>query len=324
MKFKISEVKQIIKEEVERIQKIEQLNERKKLIEKELGTLLNEFTVVAPGDKKTLKDLTTNGKHYLESLAKLLKKYPESKMQGLIQKFAVIQQQVEAELSGIALKGEGKPESPAQTAKPGTPKATVKPVQIPAGVPASIAGTAGGAQEVEEGIGLSLTNRQGQNLKPNTAHKKVRSGLKENQKVDEGNFLKRGLNKVGHTLSFGDRTTDKGAYSWNQQYENLNSKNLKWLINYFNGKNNIYKPGGADSASYLKKIIDDLKLIIDKDSFPPAKNIGLIKNAYDQLNNARSQPSIYLPPYKEGDKNQYRAVKDVLKNLYDLTYNEAN
>ena len=179
MKFTISEVKQIVKEEIERIQKIESLNERKKSIQNEMASLLNEFTVVAPGDKATLKHLTGNGKKYLESLAKLSKKYPEStKIQGLIAKFAAIQQQVEMELSGIALKGEGKPETPAQTAAPGTPKAVVKPVQIPAGVPASVAATAGAPQEVEEGLGLSFTNQKGQNVKPQVPHMKPRIGTK--------------------------------------------------------------------------------------------------------------------------------------------------
>ena len=73
MKFKVSEVKQIINEEVQRIQKIEALNERKKAIEKQLGTLLNEFNIVSPHDKQTLKDLVKNGKEYIESLSKLAK-----------------------------------------------------------------------------------------------------------------------------------------------------------------------------------------------------------------------------------------------------------
>lgn len=176
MKFKVSEVKQIINEEVQRIQKIEALNERKKAIEKQLGTLLNEFNIVSPHDKQTLKDLVKNGKEYIESLSKLGKKYPESKFKDLIGKFAVIQQQAEAELSGIALKGEAKATTPAQTAAPGTPKASVKAVQIPAGVPASVSGTAG---EVEEGLGLSQTNQRGVNVKPKVPHMKPRPGSKQ-------------------------------------------------------------------------------------------------------------------------------------------------
>ena len=38
-------------------------------------------------------------------------------------------------------------------------------------------------EEMEEGMGISLTNRQGQNLKPETPHKKVRTGLNESIKA---------------------------------------------------------------------------------------------------------------------------------------------
>ena len=165
MKVTISQVKQIVTEELQRIHKIEELNERRKSIETELGGILNEFTIVSPGDKATLKHLTKNGKSYLESLAKLAKKYPESKFGKLIAKFATLQKEAEGELSGIAFSGEGKPEAPEEGVAPGTPKATVTPVQVPAGVPASIAKTVG-AQEVEEGVGLSLINKNGVNAKP--------------------------------------------------------------------------------------------------------------------------------------------------------------
>ena len=179
MKFKLSEVKQIINEEIQRAEKIKELNEKKSVIENKLGTLLNEFTIVAPGDKTTFKHITTNGKSYLTSLAKLAKKYPESKFAKLIAKFATLQKEVEGALSDIAFKGEGKPESPEEGVAPGTPQAVVKPsASTKPAVPAAVAATVGSEEELAEGEGLSLTNQHGQNLKPNTPHKKVRSGLK--------------------------------------------------------------------------------------------------------------------------------------------------
>ena len=313
MKVTISQVKQIVTEELQRIHKIEELNERRKSIETELGGILNEFTIVSPGDKATLKHLTKNGKSYLESLAKLAKKYPESKFGKLIAKFATLQKEAEGELSGIAFSGEGKPEAPEEGVAPGTPKATVTPVQVPAGVPASIAKTVG-AQEVEEGVGLSLINKNGVNAKPTFIKKKINEDA-----VDEANFLKRGLNSVGKALSIGDRATDANSYS-NSSLGKLNSKNIKYVANYIQGKNtSIGVPTRQNITRELKDIATDIKSVLDK-----GKQNSLLKNAYDKLNNIVSHPNSYIPNYVQGEKNQYGFILEALKELYDLTYNEGN
>ena len=174
MKFKISEIKQIINEELQRAEKIRTLNEAKEAIQFELGAILNEFKIVSPGDKESLKHLTQDGKKYLESLVALSKKYPDDKFTKMASDFVKIQQQAESTLSKIAFSNEGKPATPDQSVVPGTPKAVVN--QIPAGVPASVAKTTGA---VEENSSVSLANQKGQNLKPNTPHIKTRSGLKK-------------------------------------------------------------------------------------------------------------------------------------------------
>jgi hypothetical protein len=167
IKITRSKLNNIISEEVERIKKIKELNERKISIQKELN-LLNEFTVVSPGDKESLKSLSQNGRPYLNSLNTLAKKYPDSKFQKLIQKFVMLHKEAESVLADMALKGEAKPNDIGQS--PAMPEARVNPVPVAA--PAS-------EEEIMEGDGVSLTNKQGQNAKPNTPHKKVRAGVKK-------------------------------------------------------------------------------------------------------------------------------------------------
>lgn len=166
MKFKSSEIKKLINEEIQRVNKIEKLTEQRDSIKSEIDSLLNEFTIVSPGDKKSLKALTKNGKEYLESLTTLLKKYPESKFQKILVKFATIHKEAESELSQIAFKGEAKPENPGQLVDPAMPKAVVQQVTTP------VAATVGYPQPVAEGEGLSLANKKGMNVKPVVLKKK--------------------------------------------------------------------------------------------------------------------------------------------------------
>lgn len=172
-----SQLNQLISEEVQRLKKIKELNEKKESIKKELS-ILNEFTVVSPGDKESLKSLTQHGRQYLNSLNTLTKKYPESKLPKLLQKFVMLHKEAEGVLADMALNGESKPDTPGQV--PAMPSATVTTVPVASATsPATPATMAVAAEEeLSENGSLSLSNKQGQNLKPNVAHVKKRTGVK--------------------------------------------------------------------------------------------------------------------------------------------------
>ena len=174
MKITRSQLNQIISEEVQRMKKIKTLNERKESIKKELK-LINEFNVVAPGDKESLKSLTQNGRPYLNSLNTLAKKYPDSKFPKMVEKFVLLHKEAESILAGIAIKGDGKEGAIEQT--PAMPGATVSPVPAPAPTPFPSAPTTIAEDNVEEGLGLSQTNQRGQNVKPQVPHMKPRPGI---------------------------------------------------------------------------------------------------------------------------------------------------
>ena len=124
---------------------------------------------------------------------------------------------------------------------------------------------------------------------------------------------------MGKALSIGDRATDANSYS-NSSLGKLNSKNIKYVANYIQGKNtSIGVPTRQNITRELKDIATDIKSVLDK-----GKQNSLLKNAYDKLNNIVSHPNSYIPNYVQGEKNQYGFILEALKELYDLTYNEGN
>lgn len=145
----------------------------------------------------------------------------------------------------------------------------------------------------------------------------------ENFELNEGNILKRGLNKVGKSLSLGSRITSPETYSL-EAYKSLGTKNLKWLINLFKGKNSQYKPN-ENTLSYLKDICKDLKTIIDKGRgysiSEKNESYRKISNCYNDLTSQLRYP---LPKYDPSDKNQYSRILDILNTLYTLSYNDGN
>lgn len=169
-------------------------------------------------------------------------------------------------------------------------------------------------KDTEEGIEMSLTNIKGINAKPSAPYFNS-----EEEMVDEVNFLKRGINTVGKALSIGDRATDSDSV-FNKSLGKLNSKNIKYVTDYIQGKNTAFgSPTRENITRELKEIASDIKSILDKGN----KNT-LLQNSYDALNNIVSNPKTYIPNFVQGEKNQYEFIIDTLKKLHDLTYNEGN
>jgi len=272
MKVTLSEIKQIIKEEVDRYKKIKLLEAKKASVEKELEEFLKE---IEEGEfEEGIGMSLTNKKGTNAKPSAPYFKSEEEMEEGV----------------GLSLTNKK-----GMNVRPNTPIFNSE-------------------KDTDEGVEMSLTNKKGMNAKPNAPYFKP-----EEEMVDEANFLKRGLNSVGKALSIGDRATDANSYS-NSSLGKLNSKNIKHVANYIQGKNTaVGAPTRENITRELKDIANDIKSILDKGKQNPS-----LKNAFDKINNIVSHPSSYIPNFIQGEKNQYGFILELLKELYDLTYNEGN
>lgn len=152
MKIKLSEVKQIIKEEVDRYKKIQLLETKKKSIEKELKEFLKEIE-----EEEVEEGVEHNPKKYNEEISKLAKQLEDFQIKWSVN-FGKM-----------------------------TVDALIEKVRHNYNK---------GYKEVEEGIGMSLTNKKGINSKPEAGH------LKE-EEMEEGigisKMIEKGQNKKPET-----------------------------------------------------------------------------------------------------------------------------
>ena len=128
----------------------------------------------------------------------------------------------------------------------------------------------GEEEEIEEGEGISLTNRQGQNLKPNTPHKKVRSGLSESDKAQYESKLD-GLKKENASLKVALKEYKESFVVLRKQINEVQTFNAKLAY-----ANKVFTKGGLTNEE---------------------KNI--IAEQFDNCNTADEAKSLYNKLIKE-------------------------
>jgi hypothetical protein len=144
-------------------------------------------------------------------------------------------------------------------------------------------------EEMEEGAGISLTNRQGQNLKPNTPHKKVRTGLSESIKAQYESKLD-GLKKENESLKTALKEYKDSFVVLRKQINEVQTFNAKLAY-----ANKVFTKGGltneektriseqfdvcktAEEAKALynkliKEGVSSVKTTVDKIKLPKAAN----------------------------------------------------
>jgi len=125
-------------------------------------------------------------------------------------------------------------------------------------------------EELEEGEGISLTNRQGQNLKPNTPHKKVRSGLSESDKAQYESKLD-GLTKENASLKTALKEYKDSFVVLRKQINEVQTFNAKLAY-----ANKVFTKGGLTNEEK-----------------------GIIAEQFDNCNTADEAKSLYNKLIKE-------------------------
>jgi len=149
-------------------------------------------------------------------------------------------------------------------------------------------------EEMEENSGISLTNRQGQNLKPNTPHKKVRTGLDESIKAQYESKLD-GLKQENESLKNALKEYKDSFVVLRKQINEVQTFNAKLAY-----ANKVFTKGGltneektriseqfdvcktAEEAKALynkliKEGVSSVKTSVDKIKLPKAANTSSSK-----------------------------------------------
>ncbi len=149
-------------------------------------------------------------------------------------------------------------------------------------------------EDVEEGMGISLTNRQGQNLKPNTPHKKVRTGLDESIKAQYESKLD-GLKQENESLKTALKEYKDSFVVLRKQINEVQTFNAKLAY-----ANKVFTKGGLtneektriseqfdvcktaeEAKAFYNKLIKEgvssVKTVVDKIKLPKAANTSSSK-----------------------------------------------
>ena len=125
----------------------------------------------------------------------------------------------------------------------------------------------GEEEEIKEGEGISLTNKQGQNKKPETPHKKVRSGLSESDKAQYESKLD-GLKKENESLKVALKEYKESFVVLRKQINEVQTFNAKLAY-----ANKVFTKGGLTNEE--KGIIAE--------QFDSCKNADEAKALYNKL-----------------------------------------
>ena len=125
----------------------------------------------------------------------------------------------------------------------------------------------GGEDDIEEGMGISLTNQKGQNLKPNTPHKKVRTGLAESDKAQYESKMD-GLKKENVSLKSELKEYKDSLVELRKQINEVQTFNAKLAY-----ANKVFTKGGLTNEE--KGVIAE--------RFDSCKNADEAKALYNKL-----------------------------------------
>ena len=123
------------------------------------------------------------------------------------------------------------------------------------------------AEEMEENSSISLTNKQGQNLKPNTPHKKVRAGLQESDKARYESKLDE-LTKENESLKSVVNEYKESFVTLRKQINEVQTFNAKLAY-----ANKVFTKGG---------LTNEEKAVISE-QFDNCKNADEAKALYNKL-----------------------------------------